>query len=236
MRLTNKPILSCLLMCLGAPLALADPQAPSADAQGTPDRSAAPTPADRLPPPVSTHEPYPEVPSPAVALPPGGIIKQAGIGSPVAYGRVGVLELGGSAGLTVASGFRDVNVSPSLGWFITDNIEVTTIASISNVKAGGRSATVWSGLVEPSYHLPFTRTMFGFLGMGMGVGYTNAHGLGMAIAPRLGANLLIGRSGILTPSLSYEYLTHDAMHGASDETLVAVTSSLRVNVGYTVMW
>ena len=48
-------------------------------------------------------------------------------------------------------------------------------------------------------------------------------------------NLLVGRSGVLTPSLSYQYTSHDAMT-MDNVTLVAVSSSTRFNVGYTAMW
>lgn len=233
MSLMSKTILSCCVACLGTSVAFADdPPTP----QGTPGSTAAPTPPSDLPKPVSTHDPAPPVASPAAELPPGGVVEQAGVGGPVGYGRPGVLELGGAFGLTIASGIRDMNLSPSIGWFVADNLELSLIGSIANVKAGDSDATVWSALVEPSYHLPFNRTIFGFLGMGLGAAYEQKLGTGLAVAPRIGANFLVGRSGILSPALSYEYITHNTMDSESDVTLVAVTSALRVNVGYTAMW
>jgi hypothetical protein len=229
----NRIILTCLVACLGTSIAVADNQpAP----QGTPQSTAPPTPPSELPAPVSTHDPAPPVASPIAELPPGGVVEQAGVGGPVGYGRPGVLELGGSLGLIVASGMRDMNMSPSLGWFVADNLELSAIASVSNVKAGGTDATVWSAVIEPSYHLPFNRTMFGFMGLGIGAAYEQKLGAGFAVAPRIGANFLVGRSGILTPALSYEYITHNAMDSEDSVTLLAVTSALRVNVGYTAMW
>jgi hypothetical protein len=233
MSLMSKTILTCFVACLGASIAVADDQPTT---QGTPGSTAAPTPPAELPKPVSTHDPAPPVASPSATLPPGGVIEQAGVGGPVGYGRPGVLELGGSFGLTVASGIRDMTLSPSIGWFLADNFELSGIASVANVKAGDQDATVWSALVEPSYHIPFNRTAFGFLGMGIGAAYEQKLGTGLAIAPRIGGNFLIGRSGILTPALSYEYITHNAMDSQSDVTLVAMTSALRINVGYTAMW
>jgi len=233
MRLMTKTIFTCLALCAGASLAVAD-DPPSN--KGTPESTAAPTPPSDLPKPVSTHDPAPPVASPSATLPPGGVVEQAGVGGPGGYGRPGVLELGGSAGLTVASGIRDMNFSPSLGWFIADNLELSAIGSVAHVKAADQSATVWSAVVEPSYHLPFNRTMFGFLGMGVGAAYEQKLGAGLAVAPRIGANFLVGRSGMITPALSYEYITHNAMDSQSDVTLVAITSALRINVGYTAMW
>jgi hypothetical protein len=122
-----------------------------------------------------------------------------------------------------------------------DNLELSAIASVTNVKSGMDETTMWSALVEPSLHLPLNREVFGFAGMGVGAAYISNLGTALALAPRIGANILIGRSGILSPSLTYEYTTHntDATTGAmgpQDVTLVAISSALRMNVGYTVMW
>ncbi|HEX2686514.1 MAG TPA: hypothetical protein VHN14_07845 [Kofleriaceae bacterium] len=206
-------------------------------ADDDPQTTEPPTAEDSLPKPHSYSDPAPPVALPSVTLPPGGIIEQAGIGGDIAYGRAGVLELGGSAGLMMASKFRNVNIAPSLGWFVADNLELSTILGVSNIKAGNESATVWSALLEPSYHLPFNRTTFGFVGLGVGAAYVSQLGTGFAIAPRLGANLTVGRSGILTPSLSYEYTTHSVDSGnMQNVTLVSISSALRINIGYTAMW
>ena len=203
-------------------------------------KTAPPTPDECLPKPVSDNDTQPPVASPDVALPPGGVVEQAGVGGVVGYGRAGVLELGGSAGLMFASDYRNINISPSIGWFFADNVELSLIAGVSNIKTGDQSATVWSGLIEPSYHLPFNRTTFGFVGMGLGASYVSALGAGLAVAPRIGANFLVGRSGVLTPSLSYEYTTHDVESvdtgDMQNTSLVSVSSALRINVGYTAMW
>jgi len=168
-------------------------------------------------------------------------VEQAGVGSTVGYGRAGVLELGGFFGLNAAQNVRDLNFSPQVGWFMVDNLEVSAIASVANLKSGMDETTMWSALIEPSLHLPFNREVFGFVGMGVGAAYISNLGAGMAVAPRIGMNMMIGRSGILTPSLTYEYTTHntDTMtnsDGTKDVTLIAISSALRVNVGYTVMW
>jgi hypothetical protein len=169
------------------------------------------------------------------------VVEQAGVGGAVGYGRAGVLELGGSAGLTLAGDIRALNFSPSVGWFLIDNFELSAILDVTNLKAGSESATLWSAMLEPSFHLPFNRSMFGFVGMGIGAAYQRDLGAGMAVAPRIGMDFLVGRSGVLRPSLSYEYTTHDSMasvgpDGTTSVTLVAISSALRFNVGYTAMW
>jgi len=63
-------------------------------------------------------------------------VRQAGIGGEVGYGRPGVVELGGSAGFTIADNYRNVAIAPSIGWFLADNLELSGILSLSYVKAG----------------------------------------------------------------------------------------------------
>jgi hypothetical protein len=229
MRTISKTIFAAVLM-LGASTAIADD-----DVEGTPDSTAAPTNPSQLPPSQSDSDPAPPVASPGVDLPPGNVVQQAGVGGEVGYGRAGVLELGGSAGLMLSSNFRNVTIAPQIGWFVADNLELSAIFSVSNIKAGEESGTMWSAVIEPSYHLPFNRTVFGFLGMGVGAAYEQRLGAGLAVAPRIGANFLVGRSGILTPSLQYQYITHNQMT-EDDVTVVALTNALQVNVGYTAMW
>lgn len=125
----------------------------------------------------------------------------------------------------------------------TDNVQLSGILGVQHVTTEGEgapegtSATIVSVLAEPSYHLPFSQTVFGFLGLGLGAAYADGPGLGFAFAPRLGANFMVGRSGILTPSLSYQYTTHDAPLRMEDgREYVAVSTALQMNVGYTVMW
>src|SRR5262249_26877266 len=119
-----------------------------------------------LPTPESSHQTPPPVASPGP--PAGQVIEQAGVGGTTGYGRAGVLELGGPAGFTAASDFKQANVTPSIGWFIADNLEVSGLLGLNYISANSQDATMFSAMVEPSYHLPFTRTAFGFLGLGMG--------------------------------------------------------------------
>src|SRR4029078_12144066 len=128
----------------------------------------------------------------------------------------GVTELGISAGLSLAQDIRAVNIAPSLGWFMSDSLEISVIADLTNIKAGAESATLYSGLVEPSFHVAMSgNNVFGFVGMGVGGADVRQLGGALAVAPRLGVEVKLGHAGILRPSLAYEYTTHDAM-GAVD--------------------
>lgn len=189
--------------------------------------------AQPLPPPRSFDEPPPPAPAPTVRA--SGITEQAGVGGTQAYARAGVLELGGAAGFSHATDFTQLNISPQVGWFFIDNLELSAIVGFHYINTGGTDSTFATGLVEPSYHLPFTDTVFGFLGVGAGLSYSKGPGAGFAVAPRLGANILVGRSGILTPALQLIYTTSDAVQTAQG-TLLGVSTSYGINVGFTVMW
>jgi hypothetical protein len=229
-----------LATCLMSGIAFADDEGVVSN---TPEATASPTPSGQLPPATSDADPAPPVPTPNIPGVNGNVVEQAGVGGVVGYARAGVLELGGSAGLTMAQDIHMLNISPQVGWFLVDNFELSGIVDVSHLKAGeGNTATIWSALVEPSFHIPFNRSMFGFVGMGLGASYVSQLGTGLAVAPRIGMDFLVGRSGVLRPSLSYQYTTHDAMangtttDGSADVTLVAVSSALRFNIGYSSMW
>jgi len=198
-------------------------------------------PPQSLPPPRSDNDPTPMPAAPT--LPGGGVTEQAGVGGTQAYGRAGVLELGGSAGISAAAGTTILSLSPSVGWFFVDNLQLSGIFSVQHANTGAGSATNMLALVEPSYHLPITEKFFVFGGLGVGAGYvksgvvgTTDPGLGLALAPRLGVNILVGRSGILTPAATLAYSSSNAVQTTAGQTLIAVSTSFGANIGYTVMW
>jgi hypothetical protein len=192
-----------------------------------------------LPPPRSDHDPLPPVPAPTV--PETGVTRQAGVGGTQAYGRAGVLELGGSGGFAAASNYSRFELSPSLGLFVVDNLELSLLTAFNYFRVGAMDnapsshATELKALIEPSFHIPFSQVAFGFLGLGAGVGYITGADAGFALQPRIGGNFLIGRSGVLTPSLTVAYSTTDAIRTAAG-TILAVRTSYGMNIGYTVMW
>jgi hypothetical protein len=195
------------------------------------------TPPAQLPPPRSDHDPQPMVPAPTVPL--TGVTSQAGTGGTQAYGRAGVLELGGSAGFSAANSYSRWELSPSIGMFAIDNVELSLLTGFSHFRVGSgadrASATEVKALFEPSLHIPFSDVVFGFVGLGAGVNYITGHDAGFALQPRLGMNFLIGRSGVLTPALNVNYSTVRALRTAAG-TVLAVQSTYGMNIGYTVMW
>jgi hypothetical protein len=140
------------------------------------------------------------------------------------YGDPRTFEAGASAGLTIATDSRDFNVTPSIGYFFQQYFQLSGIVSVSRVDTEMDTSFVVTALVEPSYHVPIAPRAFGFFGLGAGSSWVQDVGTGLALAPRLGANFTVGGSGVITPSLSWQYST------------VGAATALRVNLGYTVLW
>ena len=209
------------VLCLGA-----------VAAQAADDNAAASQ--QTLPPAQSTHDPRPEAPRPTGSRT-ESIVEQAGTGGPVAYARGGVLELGGGMTWSQTSQQTMFALTPTIGWFFTDNIELSAIAQLNYNRAGSQSATYVTGLIEPSVHFPVAETTFIFGGWGLGATYERNKGAGFAMAPRLGLNVLIGRSGILTPSATMNWSSNSNIR-TPEGTLLAVSTTWGANIGYTVMW
>ena len=235
-------LLSALLISLSFPtLAYAQNPPPDAPPQGAdPDHDGADedvthksTEGEPLPVPESDNDVAPPVAQPMI--PAGGVVEQAGIGGPTGYGRAGVLELGGSAGFTAASDLTQVSFTPSIGWFAADNLELSALMGFTYIETGDQNSTYTSLQAEPSYHLPFNEKTFGFLGLGLGASYLKGPGMAFAMTPRLGANMMVGRSGVLTPAIAWSYNTYDSQD-TSNGMLLTVGSSVVANIGYTVMW
>ncbi len=190
--------------------------------------------ADDAPVPVGA----PAAPAPVVS---GDAIVVPSAAPIAGYGHEGTFEAGASAGLAIGQGSQGFSVTPSIGKFIGDNFAMTAMMDVTTLFAGGASATSVAALIEPSLHVPFKPTMSGFIGMGIGASYVSPLGTAIAVAPHLGMNILIGKSGILRPSLTYMYTTHDPMaaagkDGTTNVTYVAIASAVRFNIGYLKAW
>ncbi|HVK71891.1 MAG TPA: hypothetical protein VM734_01170 [Kofleriaceae bacterium] len=143
------------------------------------------------------------------------------------YARKGNVELGGSAGFTSGNDSTRINVSPSFGYFFVDSWQLSAIVDLAYLTVGGVDSKSIAGIAEISYHLPLgrSRMIFGEAGFGVGPIHQSGMGTGVALAPEVGVNLILGENGILTPAVGYRYTTIDGMHNA-----------LTFNMGYTVAW
>ncbi|MES2641963.1 MAG: hypothetical protein V4850_20910 [Myxococcota bacterium] len=118
------------------------------------------------------------------------------------YSDEGSVEVGGSLAVSWTKDLFAVHLGPSVGWFVRDNVEVSVLTRLSHLRPAAAVATTSGSVVlEPSFHLPLSeaRQVFLFGGLGVGVGYDGDHA-DLEVIPRVGMNLEIGRSGVLTPA------------------------------------
>jgi hypothetical protein len=161
------------------------------------------------------------------------VAKNAGVGSDLAYATRSVVEMGGALSLRHQSDTTAFRVSPSIGYFFVDNLELTLFPELTVTRigaddgpAGEGAQTDWAvGVVlEPSYHLPFNDRLLGFVGLGVGLNFAEDPKVDFVFRPRLGLDILVGRSGILKPAAFMDVGVADGLSAGGLE------------AGYTVMW
>jgi hypothetical protein len=145
-----------------------------------------------------------------------------------------VREAGASAGFMVAPKFHSVTISPSFGWFIADNVQVSTLFALTSIKAGADTSMIATATLEPSYHFKLDTKTFAFAGMGFGYAYIRDLGHGLTYNIRLGSQHLFGRRSMFTPSVSYDFRTNKP--DMDSLAAVASESALRINLGYTTIF
>jgi hypothetical protein len=177
-----------------------------------------------------------EAPPPALLPPPDPAVEVDDGFVPRPYAMHGVVEIGGFASIGGADGFTSIRFGPAAGMFLFDGFELSVIAALDylhrTVDAGTsfervEHETIFRLLGEPSYHVPLTRTLWAFCGIGLGVARVpQKAGAGPAfdLAPRLGVNVLVGRMALLTPAAFFDYATG------------AARSSYGMQAGYAVTW
>jgi hypothetical protein len=148
----------------------------------------------------------------------------------------GLIDLGVSVGLVVARDLRDIEIAPAARRFIAENFALAAVADITTTRAADHSATLWAALVEPTYHLAIAPTAFVVFGMATGAAYEHTLGTSLEVAPRIGLEFALGRINVISTGLSYAYLTHSAADVRDNAAIVALTSALRIQLGYSVRW
>ena len=152
------------------------------------------------------------------------------------YAQHNVLEIGGAVAFTKANAFTQLGFAPTFGWFFIDYVEISLLPSFDYVKTFSSAGKLRTSIVlEPSFHISAAGPVFWFFGAGVGGAYEQASGLGLAIAPRTGLNILIGGSGILNVAMAYVFTAtkRTAIEDGSDE---PHTSTFNGQIGYSVAW
>lgn len=146
------------------------------------------------------------------------------------YTDSGVFELGGRVGLEWTEDEFTITASPTIGYFVVDFVELSLIFTFDyrsiEDEAGERTSTKSGALIfEPSYHLPLQEGLYLFGGVGVGAGY-DGDNVDFELIPRVGLNIGVGRSGVLSPAARVPILVD------SDGT----TAGFGFEAGYTVAW
>lgn len=161
------------------------------------------------------------------------VARNAGVGSELAYAAQGVVEVGGVLSLRHQSETTAFRISPSIGYFFVDNLELTLFPEVTITRigadegdAGEGAQTDWTvGVVlEPSYHLPFNDRLLAFAGLGVGLNFAEDPTVDFLFRPRLGLDILVGRSGIFKPAAFMDVGVADGLSAGGLE------------AGFTVMW
>lgn len=161
------------------------------------------------------------------------VAKNAGVGSDLAYASRSVVEMGGVLALRHQSETTQFRVAPSIGYFFADNLQLTLFPDLTITRigaddgdAGEGAQTDWSvgAVLEPSYHMPFNDRLLAFVGLGVGLNFAEDPTVDLLFRPRLGLDVLAGRSGILKPAAFMDVGLADGLAAGGLE------------AGYTIMW
>lgn len=185
----------------------------------------------------------PTAPSPESVNPKQDMKTNAGVGSKVAYAERGVIELGGSLAFATANGVTSLAVEPSAGYFLLDNVELSGVLSVRHISVAGENANQVSLVVEPSLHFPLNDGLFVFGGLGIGAALYDTSAtsvdVGLAVAPRGGVQVLVGRSGLLNFAARYSAVL-SSLDGqvatGGGQTVLAIQNQFDILGGYTVMF
>lgn len=153
------------------------------------------------------------------------------------YGEAGVWELGGALGFYWTEDVFTLNVNPQVGLFVIDYFEISLLLGLQheNVRDADdtrHGETTFSALLEPSYHVPVIEDdLFLLGGLGVGVGYDGVT-VGFDLVPRVGANIALGRTRMLTPSLRVPIIMGSEENENGDSEF-NTSVSVGMDVGYT---
>jgi hypothetical protein len=162
------------------------------------------------------------------------VVEQAGVGGPIAYASATVLEVGGSGSIIGTEQFVSVRFAPFVGWFLADGIQLVYSNEIVGGTHQDRPAFAFIAAVELAVHLKITDRLLVFGGPGVGVLY-NGNEAGLLLRPRVGLDILVGRSAILRPAFSFGWSTVDMFDLAGDD-LPSIRIQYGFEIGYSAMF
>ncbi|MBI2389811.1 MAG: hypothetical protein HYV09_09485 [Deltaproteobacteria bacterium] len=152
------------------------------------------------------------------------------------FAQRNVLELGGSVSYVKSNAFTQIGATPTFGWFVIEYMQVSILPSVEYVKTFSAPGEArYSLLLEPSFHFLLAGPVFLFFGAGTGAVYEKETGMGLAVAPRTGLEVLVGGSGVLKLATTFVY-TATRRTAIEDGTNEPHTSTFGLQAGYAVAW
>jgi len=151
---------------------------------------------------TATPDPTPPAVNPGDSDGPGDpvVAEQAGVGGPIPFGAAAVLEVGGNGTFAATADFWYLRARPFVGWFVADGIQLTFGNDIIFGQNTGEPLRIaFTAMLEPSAHFPVRKRVWIALGVGVGVSYARVEQrakVGGVLTPRLGMDMLVGRSGM----------------------------------------
>lgn len=170
-----------------------------------------------------------------------GFQKRAGIGGEIAFAEAGVVELGGAIGLTSSDDVLEFSATPTVGYFIANNVQVSALGTWNYTKVdddennSSHTSNVGTLLIEPSLHYTLTNTQFVFFGLGAGGMFAKGEKPGAALAPRIGYKQLLGRSGMVTFAVQSVFGMNESEVQTTKGTVLTVENAMHASLGYSVL-
>ena len=161
----------------------------------------------------------------------------------------GVIELGGFVNLSGANNFTSIQASPTAGWFLTDNFQLSgdfgvqlRSPDLRELNGEGIPRTTRPSckiLTEPSYHFPFSSMTSAFVGIGWaGQRPGKRRGLELGFDLRAPSRRQFPGGPIRASSAPPSSSTSRRARALQTNggTLLGVNMTYGLQAGYTVMW
>ena len=160
------------------------------------------------------------------------VARDAGVGSPLAYARQTVVEVGGTLSLSNRGDLTQFELAPSVGYFLVDGLELTLFlqfqvthikgndcdpADVTCTPTDGQTEAAFAPMLEPSYHLALSDAFYLFGGLGFGLQFARDPKVDFIFRPRVGVDLLVGRSAIFKPAVFIEIGARDGYNAVGLE-------------------
>ena len=110
----------------------------------------------------------------------------------------------------------------------------TRVAEVSGARIAGENRVATSMYLEPSGHVRVTDRLLAFAGVAPGVLY-NGDDWGFTIRTRAGVDVLVGRSGIFRPALTFTWATRD-LYGTTGTQLPGMRRVGGLEISYAAMF